>query len=88
MSRISVILAWPPSVSMRILHADSSFYVFQLILNVIFIYFFFDIFFFSEIAIVGAFSWLGLLICALAKRNYQLYTGCDSSLAILTRTLM
>ena len=89
MSRISVILAWPPSVSLRILHADSSFNVFQLILNVIFIYIFFLIFFFfSEIAIVGAFSWLGLLICALAKRNYQLYTGCDSSLAILTRTLM
>ena len=82
---ISVIFAWPPSVSLRILHADNSFNVFELIFNVIF---FFGIFFFSEIAIVGAFSWLGLLICALAKRNYQLYTGCDSSLAILTRTLM
>ena len=82
---ISDILAWPPSVSLRLPHAVNSFNVFELIFNVIFFYWYF---FFSEIAIVGVFSWLGLLICALAKRNYQLYTGCDSSLAILTRTLM
>ena len=40
----------------------------------------------SEVAIVGVFSWLRLLICALAKRNYHLYTGYDSSTAILTLT--
>ena len=49
---ISVIFAWPSSVSLRILHADNSFNVFELIFNVIF---FFGIFFFSEIAIVGVF---------------------------------
>ena len=40
----------------------------------------------SEVAIVGVFSWLRLLICALAKRNYHLYTGYDNSIAILTLT--
>ena len=40
----------------------------------------------SEVAIVGVFSRLRLLICALAKRNYHLYKGYDSSIAILTLT--
>ena len=40
----------------------------------------------SEVAIVRVFSWLRMLICALAKRNYHLYTGYDSSIAILTLT--
>ena len=40
----------------------------------------------SEVAIVGVFSWLRMLICALAKRNYHPYTGYDSSIAILTLT--
>ena len=40
----------------------------------------------SEVAIVGVFSWLRLLICALAKRNYLLYKGYDSSIEILTLT--
>ena len=40
----------------------------------------------SEVAIVGVFSWLRLLIFALAKRNYHLYTGYDRSTAILTLT--
>ena len=40
----------------------------------------------SEVAIVGVFSWLRLLIFALAKRNYHLYTGYDRSTAILKLT--
>ena len=40
----------------------------------------------SEVAIVRVFSRLRLLICALAKRNYHLYTGYDRSTAILTLT--
>ena len=40
----------------------------------------------SEVAIVGVFSRLRLLICALAKRNYLLYKGYDNSIAILTLT--
>ena len=41
---ISDILAWPPSVSLRLPHADNSFNVFELIFNVIF---FLLVFFFS-----------------------------------------
>ena len=40
----------------------------------------------SEVAIVRVFSRLRLLICALPKRNYHLYTGYDRSTAILTLT--